>query len=264
MPATKPAADFFLRPVVTTASRASPFSRGPAQGLVESLMTFSGFDRGALSLLPALPSFDAEAYREQRDKLVSGLTRPAAALIREVASSLAVPLSVSARNSVSPLHTDLRFAPPGAPRYKDHLLLTAWHGPDKKNGPTLWIRVDAKSVGFASGVAFSPAVRERWRAAVAGTRGGPLSRILNDLARSHAADQFEIAGERLQKVPAPWPADHPRADLLRRTAFQARFRARLPADAYKPSFVAWCGERLRDLVPLHCWLVSELFERSVR
>lgn len=100
-------------------------------------MKFAGFDRSALEQRERLPSFDAAGYARERDELNRGLIAPARALVGEVARDLDAPLTTS-RGSVSPLHADLRFAPAGAPRYKDHLLLTTWHGSDKKTGPTLW------------------------------------------------------------------------------------------------------------------------------
>ena len=78
---------------------------------------------------------------------------------------------MTSRGSVSPLHRDLRFAPEGAPRYKDHLLLTAWEGADKRTAPMFWIRVDAHRAGFASGIGFTPESRDRWRDAVGGDAG---------------------------------------------------------------------------------------------
>ena len=87
-------------------------------------------------------------------------------------------LSVVRRSSVSPLHRDLRFAPAGAKRYKDHLLLTTWSGKDKKLSPTLWIRIDSDRIGFASGLGFDPKQRERWRAAVGGEAGARLARAI--------------------------------------------------------------------------------------
>ena len=99
-------------------------------------MTFNGFDREAIAELRALVGLDAAGYASCRDRLRRGLLEPARAFLDELVGELGEPLTI-ARGSISPLHTDLRFAPAGAPRYKDHLLMTVWHGPDKKAGPTL-------------------------------------------------------------------------------------------------------------------------------
>jgi hypothetical protein len=125
-------------------------------------VNFAGFDPAALKELGHLPSLDAQSYAMRRDRLHRGLIEPARALIDEVVLAMDVPLTTG-RGSVSPLHTDLRFAPPGAPRYKDQARL-------------------------ASGL-----------------------QVLRD---RHASDELEVAGDCVQKVPPPWSADHPRAELL--------------------------------------------------
>jgi hypothetical protein len=227
-------------------------------------MTFTGFDRAALNELRKLPRLDAAAYALRRDLLHAGLIEPARTLLDEVVAELDAPLTTSARGSVSPLHTDLRFAPPGAPRYKDHLLLTAWHGADKKAAPTLWIRIDTDSVGFASGLAFTPAVRTQWRASIAAAPGAQLAGHLQDLGSRHARHELEIAGDELQKVPSPWSREHPRADLLRKTGFQVRFRLSLGREVTTAALVRRCASAWNELLPTHRWLVKHLYERSTR
>lgn len=221
-------------------------------------MKFAGFDRSALEQLEHLPGLDAAGYARAREALNRGLIAPARALVGEVARDLDAPLTTS-RGSVSPLHADLRFSPAGAARYKDHLLLTAWHGTDKKTGPTLWIRVDSCSVGFASGVAFTPTIRERWRAAVGGAGGARFASLIDELRERRARHEVEVAGDALHRVPPPWTAEHPRAELLRKTGFQVRFRVPLPREAERPEFAPWCAEHLSELLPTHRWLVKHLF-----
>lgn len=225
-------------------------------------MTFNGFERSALAELDRLPHLDASGYASRRELLGTGLITPARALLSQLVRGLAAPLTTSPRGSFSPLHTDLRFAPPGAPRYKDHLLLTAWHGHDKKSGPTLWLRLDSTTVGFASGLPFTPAVRDRWRAAVGGPRGELLAAQLGALRSRHAGHDVEVAGERLRRVASPWTDEHPRADLLRMTGFQVRFRLPLPREVEGAAFVPWCIAYLDELLPTHRWLVNHLYEGS--
>jgi uncharacterized protein (DUF2461 family) len=222
-------------------------------------VTFQGFDREAVELLRTLPSLDAESYAAHRERLAEGLLKPGAELIGELVPRLDLGIGGGPRSSVSPLHTDLRFAPAGSPRYKDHLLLTAWHGPDKRSGVTLWIRIDADTVGFACGVAFTPQVRDRWRQAVAGEGGEELARSLAALEAAHRDHGFEILGELLKRPPSPWDEQHPRAELLRRTAFQLRFAEALPAELVeRPELARWCGQRVDELEPVLRWLVAVL------
>jgi hypothetical protein len=218
-------------------------------------MSFAGFDPAMVALLDDLPGWDADEYAEHKAQLAAGVTRPGAALIEEVADRLDAELTVVSRSSVSPLHRDLRFAPEGASRYKDHLLLTTWEGSDKNTSPILWIRVDARRAGFASGMAFTPPVRARWRSAVGDDAGEELARLLDGLITDRHA---EVAGDELKKVPAPFGVGHPRAHLLRRTGFQIRFVDDLPDSLGSPKFADWCIERLEALLPVHRWLVINL------
>ena len=218
-------------------------------------MSFTGFDRAALDLLARLPDWDPDRYADHKRQLADGLSTPGLALITAVAERLDADLTVAARSSVSPLHRDLRFAGPGAPRYKDHLLLTTWEGADKKTSPILWIFVDSARAGFASGMGFTPSVRDRWREAVAGPEGERLASALDAL---RGRTEFEVDGDEVKKVPKPYDPEHPRAGLLRKTGFQARYIEPLPTSVVRPDFADWCTERLESLLPVHRWLVDEL------
>lgn len=218
-------------------------------------MSFDGFDPSSIALLDDLPDMSADDYASHKAALAAGVTKPGAALISDVAGLLDAELTVVPRSSVSPLHRDLRFAPEGAPRYKDHLLLTTWEGADKRTSPMFWIRIDASRAGFASGIGFTPAVRDRWRSAVGGAPGADLAELLETLVAERSAD---VAGDQVKKVPPPFSADHPRADLLRNIGFQVRFTEPIPSSIDSPEFAAWCGDRLAALLSVHRWLIANL------
>ena len=218
-------------------------------------MGFTGFDPATVALLAELPDWDVDRYSARKAELAAGVTKPGLALIEDVAGRLDADLTVTGRSSVSPLHRDLRFAPEGSPRYKDHLLLTAWEGADKRTSPTLWIRIDSERAGFASGIGFTPASRDRWRSAIGGAAGADLTAVLDDLT---AAREIDVAGDEEKRVPPPFGAGHPRADLLRKTGIQVRFSEDLPETISDPSFADWCAERLGSLLPVHRWFVDHL------
>ena len=221
-------------------------------------MNFAGFDRTAVQKLRELPTWGPREFATERARLADGINEPGAALIGAVAASIDTELTVVKRSSVSPLHRDLRFAPAGSARYKDHLLLTTWLGRDKKISPTLWIRIDSDHVGFASGMAFDSQWRGRWRDAVGGRRGEALGRAIKKIQRAEKAHDVEVAGQSQKRVPPPWDSSHAREDLLRMNSFQIRFREPLPRCIEKPEFARWCTSRLKRLLPVHHWLVSEL------
>jgi hypothetical protein len=84
----------------------------------------------------------------------------------------------------------------------------------------------------------------------AATAAGESGRALEDLVASLAADGHEILGDVMKRVPRGYPADHPRAGLLKHRSLSAA--RELESDALRdvdPVYRA-C-EQLR---PLLCWL----------
>jgi hypothetical protein len=169
-------------------------------------MGFTGFDPATVALLAELPDWDADQYSTRKAELAAGVTKPGRALIEDVAGRLDADLTVTSRSSVSPLHRDLRFAPEGSPRYKDHLLLTAWQGAGKRTSPTVWIRIDSERAGFASGIGFTPEIRDRWRSTIGSDDGAALTATLD-----------QLTGD-----PRPRPRGPPGPPPLRRRTPQSR------------------------------------------
>ena len=181
-----------------------------------SRITFSGFDLAAVAPLGELPSWSVDEFAARKRQLSDGISGPGRALITDLAARLDADLSLQPRASVSPLHRDLRFAPVASARYKDHLLLTTCEGSDRRISPTLRIRIDGHQTGLESGFGFTPALQERWRAAVGGKSGASPATDLGHLVEGRRA---EIAGERTKNVPGLYGSGHPRSDLLRLTGF---------------------------------------------
>lgn len=229
---------------------------------LEYPMSFTGFDPQAVALLSRLPKMHEKAYGAQKALLNTGLREPGFLLLQDLVAAGELPLQLDKRSSVSPLHRDLRFAKAGSPRYKDHLLLTAWEGTDKKTSPTMWLRIDSESVGFASGLVFTPAQRTRYREVVAGPEGAELASAIAVLKKSHGKHGFEVSGEALKRVPAPYDSEHERAELLKLNGIQVRFSEPTPKSIAGASFSAWCLKRWQALLPVHHFLAQEMIGRD--
>jgi uncharacterized protein (DUF2461 family) len=213
-----------------------------------------GFTKKGLRLLGALPGYDKDRFATEKADYQRLLADPTKAFVDDLGPRLASAISpgiqwaAKTNGSISPINNDLRFTPDAAP-YKDHLLLRFWEGPTKRTAPTLWVRIGAKDVGFASGVA--PADVGVWRKVVDGDAGGGIASALEELTEATGAD---VVGADLKRVPAPYPADHPRADLLRHKWLQVRWLA--DVDPTSETFVEACADELAKAGDLHRRLVG--------
>ena len=110
-----------------------------------------------------------------------------------------------------------------------------------------------KAVLGAGGFDFSGPVLDAFRAAVADDRKGPaLEAILARLAKAG----LRIEGEALKRTPAPYPADHPRAELLRRKGLTVWRDIADPAVITGESLFAETLATFETLAPLVKWLSS--------
>jgi len=225
------------------------------------MSNFTGFSPEALGLLGALPLGNPAWYAENKSEVTARLITPARALVEDLGARLRTDLSPGieaqpkVNGSISPLNEDLRFAP-DKPPYRDYLMLNFWDGSPKKLAPTVRVRIHPEGIGFGGGAAFDPRGLERWRAAVADDRTGAALEAA--LAPLRTLPDAEIAGEGLKRVPAPYPADHPRGDLLRYKMVQARWQEPVPAEFQDARFVEWCLERLLRFEALHHWLLKHV------
>jgi uncharacterized protein (TIGR02453 family) len=96
-----------------------------------------------------------------------------------------------------------------------------------------------------------PDMIERFRRAVADDRtGAEVQSIVDDLTRQgYTLESVEA----LKRVPAPYPQDHPRGDLLKRKGLAAAMPLKEDI-ANSPQLADWAEARLRALAPLAHWL----------
>lgn len=219
---------------------------------------FGGFTESGLELLAQLPSFDRDRFKSERPQYERELLDPAKAFVVAVGDLLQADVSPDlnaepkVNGSLSPINNDLRFNP-DRPPYKDHLLFNFWEGTPKKLAPTLRIRLTPTLAGFATGAIFDKAGLQRWREGLAGAKGSEFAARSERLAEATGAD---VAGQELKKVPAPYPSDHPRGELLRFKSYQLRWQEDLPPSVHEAGFAGWCVDRLERAAPLHHWLVD--------
>jgi uncharacterized protein (TIGR02453 family) len=141
-------------------------------------------------------------------------------------------------------YRDVRFAKDKTP-YKTHQGI--WFGESSR-----YLHISAAGLFVAAGYwDTSPGQVDRLRRAVADDVAGPaLDRALATVGRAH----FEVGGHQLTRVPAGYPKDHPRADLLRYKSLTAHREFGCPPWLATKRAQQEIGKAFRTLAPLVSWL----------
>jgi uncharacterized protein (TIGR02453 family) len=184
---------------------------------------------------------DKDWYARNRERCDAELTEPAKALVRILAAALGKRFpeitgsDKALGGSLTRLHRDVRFGKDKSP-FHSHVGMHFWHRKGRKmEVPGFFLRVDPDEVLLGTGLhGPEPAPLEGIRKAIDRDPAG-WKRAAHGPAFAKVWKGLE--GEALQRVPKPWPADHPHAADLRRKEFTAFVR--LPAARItKPGFVA--------------------------
>ena len=216
---------------------------------------FTGYPPEALSLLDQIGTGDRDFFASHKERYHLEVLEPTRLLVAALAPALHDEVSPDLQvipkvnGSISPITNDARFH--AVPPYKDYVLLRFWEGADKANSPTVFMRLASEGIGFGVGWRFAGSDLARYRAAVAGPFGAQLVAELQAL--EHQPDA-EIIGDELKRVPAPYPPDHERADLLRRKGLGIRWQEPVPKSVTTARFATWCARRLGRTVAVHRWL----------
>lgn len=216
---------------------------------------FTGFPSDAFPLLDRIGAGDKEFFAAHKQRYHDEILEPARLLVATVAPALHGDMSPDLQvipkvnGSISPITNDARFH--AVPPYKDYVLLRFWEGPDKASGPTVFLRLAAEGIGFGAGRRFAGSDLTRYRDAVAGAPGVELVAALAPLQRLPGA---QIIGDELKRVPAGYPPDHVRGDLLRRRSVGIRWQEPVPRSVTTARFAPWCARRLARTVAVHSWL----------
>ncbi len=79
-----------------------------------------------------------------------------------------------------------------------------------------------------------------------------------NLGRKRSFGRFAGRPDALKRVPAPYPPDHPRGDLLKCKGLVAVYEGPLPKEAYDAAFVDWCYKHLEKMLPVYQWCEANL------
>jgi uncharacterized protein (TIGR02453 family) len=224
---------------------------------------FTGFPKDAMAFWHELAIemnkswFDANKARYEEQWVA-----PMRALLGDVRGKLAasyrgMPL---AEPKILRIYRDVRFAKDKAP-YK------TWIGGAVRAGVTdgapqdgvvaiyAHFGLDEEWVGAGQYV-FADAALARWRRAVADRKKGP---VIGKLVAALGTRGYSIeAAETSARVPKPYPADHPRAELLRKKGLVVGFPAIPRGLIHKPAFTAWLVTHAKAAAPLAKWIYANV------
>jgi uncharacterized protein (TIGR02453 family) len=165
---------------------------------------FAGWPKPALQFFHGLKRDNSKAFFEANRQVYEAQVRqPMEALLAEIERDLGPDVEVK----IFRLNRDLRFSQDKRP-YKEHL--GAYLSSARAGGLYLQVSDDGLYLAIGSHE-MAPDQLTRYRDAVAGKDGEKLARIVTALVK----DGYQVTEPSFKRVPAGYPADHPRANLLR-------------------------------------------------
>lgn len=146
---------------------------------------------------------------------------------------------------------DVRFSKDKRP-YKENIGATA----GRASGPTYYVHLDGEGLFVGTGYyMMAPDQIARYRLAVADDKTGtPLTALVSALRRAH----LEVGISDLQRVPRPYPPDHPQADLLKHKSLIASRRWAQPDWLHTKRALAEVTKVWRAARDLNGWLESHV------
>ena len=224
---------------------------------------FGGFPDGSQQFLADLAANNRrEWFQEQRERYQRELLAPAQEFcvalgqrLQSISPGIRYDPRANGQGSLLRIQRDTRFSRDKSP-YKTVVGMLFWEGPGKKMAhPAFGFELSATGARMMAGMfAFDKGMLAAYRAAVVDERrGAELERAISAL---RDVGNHELQGQRTVRVPAGFPADHPRADWLKYKGLYAALPA-LPAEWIpSPQLVDHCYAFCVGAAPLFRWLVA--------
>jgi uncharacterized protein (TIGR02453 family) len=222
---------------------------------------FAGFDKEMCRFFGELEeNNDREWFAAHREVFDRSVLEPARQYVTAMGERLrkkapgivAMPM---VDKSIFRLHRDTRFSSDKRP-FKTHLGIFLWEGDGSKldcSGFYLHLEKDRLLIGGGIHI-FSKALLAKYRAAVAEEKSGRrLVRILE--AAGHHFHQ-DLDEDVYKRVPRGYPADHPRALLLKKKGMTLGESMPIPDALFTPEALDFVYDRFEKMLPLHKWLLE--------
>ncbi len=222
-------------------------------------MAFAGFPEEGLDFFRELAeNNNMEWFKAHKDRYQKTVLEPSREFVTAMGArlrGLAPDLTADPRinKSLFRLNRDTRFSRDKTP-YKDHAGIWFWEGPGKRmecSGFYFHLAPDQMVLGVGIYL-FPRQLLEPYRKSVDDPATG--SRLESILARIGKAGAYNIGGRKYKRIPRGFPADHPRAELLKHQSLHAGLETEPWPELHTPDLIDRCFEAYREIAPLHCWL----------
>lgn len=218
---------------------------------------FTGFDRKAMQFWHELAAeMNRDWFLANKQRYESQWVDPMTALLTAVSAKLASSYRGMALGApkVLRINRDIRFSKDKSP-YKTWIgagiALAGRRPTDGVTALYLHFGVDEEFAGVGQYV-FADEALARWRKRVADGKKGPeIAKIVAGLRK---AKYSVTAYDTLARVPRPFDADHPRADLLKMKGLVVGFPKIPRGLIHRPQFLQWLVTHARASAPLAAWL----------
>lgn len=218
---------------------------------------FRGFERNAMQFWHELASeMSREWFAEHKQRYEDQWAAPMTALLEDVARRAAPAYKPRKLGQPKPLriYRDVRFSNDKTP-YKTHIagVLRFAGVPLGQAGiAVLYLHLGLDDEYLGNGCyQFDAGKLVKWRRAAVGAPGAALLPIIAKLRKAG----YRVRGYNdYQRMPRGFPADHPRAELLKMRGIVCGFPD-IPAGLiHKPTFATWLAKHVAATAPLVLWL----------
>lgn len=221
---------------------------------------YSGFPAEGLRFMRELAANNTkEWFADRKEEYRAVVQEPSVSLVKALGSRIRAefpPVTFDTRTnggSLMRIHRDVRFSSDKRPYKTNIAMMFAPASARKMEAPGFGLQITLEEVQLVGGqFRFLPEQLERYRAAVVTDRSGKPFQDIVDAVRG--ATGYRIGEADLKRVPRGYPAEHPRADLLRHKGFAVYTPPISLATLTSPGFIDEAIETLRVTATVVRWL----------
>ena len=212
---------------------------------------FTGFTDETLAFLSGLKANNARAwFDENRKTYEAAVKAPAKAFSEVMAGELERLTSAAHKPKIFRINRDLRFSKDKTP-YNTHVHISWLPAAGGDGAPAFMFGLSPEYCTVGCGLfEFPGPMLETYRETIAGAGGDDLGRTIDELTE----DGFRVSDPALKRLPASFPADHPRAGLALHKGLVLWHDFDSPQAATEPDIMARCLGHFERLLPFRRFL----------